>query len=368
MLSSLLQAGMPPIPGLNVDATGKIIGAAAKAAKGAAKKTVKKAAVAAAEKIAAATSTGAAAAAAAAQPAAGVVEDAAASLLDNASIEVPAAVVDETPSALVEFLSSLDPVVTAAVLGLVLLVAFYIYRTRFSATGQRGDTWLLLGPMGSGKSALYFRLKQGLFRPTQTSMKENDAVFAPQQLQGKAAAPQRFVDLPGHASQRVKLDALKPVSKGVVFVVDGSQPDTLGKASQLLYTLLVDPIFVARRTPFFVAINKADLMEGDAAAAGSTDPSPSSSSEEDDELREAATLDARVTAIKHRLEGLLDKTRSLQSTMSDIGGGDDASRPRTLGRAGEEFRMEHSACPIEVGAVSAAKGDVESLLEFLQAH
>jgi len=39
--------------------------------------------------------------------------------------------------------------------------------------------------MGVGKTALFFRLKQGLFRETHTSMKENDATFVPVALQGK---------------------------------------------------------------------------------------------------------------------------------------------------------------------------------------
>lgn len=41
--------------------------------------------------------------------------------------------------------------------------------------------------MGVGKTALFFRLKQGLFRETHTSMKENDATFVPVALQGKVS-------------------------------------------------------------------------------------------------------------------------------------------------------------------------------------
>ena len=60
-----------------------------------------------------------------------------------------------------------------------------------------------------------------------------------------------------------------------------------------------------------------------------------------------------------------DKTRSLQSTMSDISG-DGEARVRTLGREGEEFQFIHSVCPITYGGVSAAKGDLNELLQFLQ--
>lgn len=168
------------IPGLD----GKIVTDATNVAKKAAKKVVKKAAKAATDAAAAAASATASTTPITVDSATGA---AAAGATEQLLANVSAEPVDETPSAIVQFISSLDPVMTAAVLGLVLLIAFYIYRTRFSSTGQRGDTWLLLGAMGSGKTALYYRLKQGLFRPTQTSLKENDSVFVPQELQGKVS-------------------------------------------------------------------------------------------------------------------------------------------------------------------------------------
>lgn len=70
----------------------------------------------------------------------------------------------------------------------------------------------------------------------------------------------RYVDLPGHASQRVKMESIKPVTKAVIFIVDGSANETLASSAQYLYTLLIDPIFTARRTPFFIAVNKTDLF------------------------------------------------------------------------------------------------------------
>lgn len=203
--------------------------------------------------------------------------------------------------------------------------------------------------MGSGKTALYFRLKQGVFRETYTSMKENDATFVPVGLEGKVSAS-RFVDLPGHASQRVKLDAIKPVTKGVVFVVDATTPDSLAKVSQFLYTLLVDPILVARRTPFFIAVSKQEMVKSDSSSSSSADAKPkkagladgSGSEGEEGDSSEGEEIDSgasnsAVARIASRLEAILDTTRGLQSTMADLGtDGETAVRP--LGREGQKFK------------------------------
>jgi hypothetical protein len=65
---------------------------------------------------------------------------------------------------------------------------------------------------------------------------------------------------------------------------------------------------------------------------------------------------------------LSDRTRGLQSTMSDLGGDGSDTHVRTLGIEGEKFKYASSACPITVGGISAAKGDLTELLAFLQAQ
>lgn len=105
------------------------------------------------------------------------------------------------------------------------------------------------------------------------------------------------MDLPGHASQRVKLETLRSVSKAVVFVVDGTSPQTISKVAQFLYTLLVDPVFVARRTPFFIAINKTDQLDLGAAAN-----SPEANDSEDEET---TTGSSQVDKFAARLEKIL---------------------------------------------------------------
>jgi len=350
MFSILLNT----IPGLNIDpTTGKIAGGAVPPVKQAVKRAVKKASEAAAtvaaemadsapnqqaEKITQATVPAAAPGAA------------------QAAAAASSASVDEAPSAFAEWISELDPTLTAIVVGLLIIIAFYIYRRRFSSTGQVGSAFLLLGPMGVGKTVLYYRLKQGIPRETYTSIKQNEETFAPKQLEGQVS-PARFVDLPGHASQRVKLENYKSVTKGIIFVVDGSNPSNLSGAAQYLYTLLVDPIFVARRTPVFIAINKTDAMRADASSAQGEGET---GGEEEDA--------AAVNDVANKLEQLLDKTRNLQSGMQDISGTDGEARVHTLGTEGKPFSFSDSVCPISVGGISAAKGHLDPLLTFLQSH
>lgn len=129
-------------------------------------------------------------------------------------------------------------------------------------------------------------------------MKENDDTFVVKALEGKIS-PWRYVDLPGHASQRVKLDQLKSTAKCVLFVVDGSQPDAFGKVAQFLYTLLVDPVFTARRTPFFIVINKKDKIEiiPDVTADEEVDP---------------------IHQIAERLEKILSDTRKQSASVGSM--------------------------------------------------
>lgn len=85
----------------------------------------------------------------------------------------------------------------------------------------------------------------------------------------------------------MKLETLKRSSKGLIFVVDGSSPNTFSKAAQFLYTLLVDPVLQARRTPVFIAINHQDRL----VEAGADD-------------REEATQ-AQVEEIADKIEKIL---------------------------------------------------------------
>jgi signal recognition particle receptor subunit beta len=114
----------------------------------------------------------------------------------------------------------------------------------------------------------------------------------------------------------VKLETLRSVSKAVVFVVDGTSPQTISKVAQFLYTLLVDPVFTARRTPFFIAINKTDQL--DLGAAQSQDDA------NDSEEEETTTGNSQVDKFAARLEKILsvgvarETPESLSCPLADV--------------------------------------------------
>jgi signal recognition particle receptor subunit beta len=100
---------------------------------------------------------------------------------------------------------------------------------------------LLLGPVGTGKTVLFYQLLKGAFVETHTSMKENAKRFIPHALLS-SAVPQpfasqyivriihidvfsiaqsksiEFVDFPGHGSHRHKLHSKIASSRVVVLI------------------------------------------------------------------------------------------------------------------------------------------------------
>lgn len=164
----------------------------------------------------------------------------------------------------------------------------------------------------------------------------------------------------------MKLDALKPVLKGVIFVVDGSSLENVTRVAQSLYSLLVDPILTARRTPVFLAINKKDLLVD---ASSTTQEGDETSDPADEAVEQVAQriekalsvmqthacplalflslllcLTPPLSALSVRSRWFSDKTRGLQSTMTELGS-DGETRVRTLGREGEPFESAGKAHP-----------------------
>jgi len=172
-----------------------------------------------------------------------------------------------------------------------------------------------LGPVNSGKTVLWYQLKNDEFRESHTSLSENIGTFIPKQLQDQKVkvSPHRFVDLPGHGSLRWKLQNYLDQTKGIVFVVDSSEGDThLTSATQQLFEILTHAPTVKSRVPILIACNKND--------------------------EEGMTTDD----IKEQLEALLEKSRHSQGSMADLQDSSHIRAASKLGREGLPFKFDHS--------------------------
>lgn len=143
-------------------------------------------------------------------------------------------------------------IILSFLLSLVLLWALSATRKK------RSNTILLAGPMNSGKSTLFFQLRDG--------SQHNGLVASMQENSGTCSLPAgkkfRALDIPGHHSSRHRLEASLKDAAGVVFVVDAVEvsPKRMD-AAEMLFEVLTNPLFVKQRLPLLIACNKADLEE-----------------------------------------------------------------------------------------------------------
>ncbi|TNY17882.1 hypothetical protein DMC30DRAFT_419380 [Rhodotorula diobovata] len=164
---------------------------------------------------------------------------------------------------------------------------------RAKRTGAR--TLLLVGPLASGKTALFSKLVYGHAPQTHTSMKENEAVVKAKwghagddkgdnEVEGERpaaqplATPLHLVDLPGHARLRTRaLAQYLPAADGVVFAVDGQSGLTgknvrdAGEHFHILLSLLSLLSSSSKPAPpVLILLTKADLLPS--SSSSSTSP------------------------------------------------------------------------------------------------
>lgn len=216
---------------------------------------------------------------------------------------------------------------------------------------KRKGVVLFLGPCGSGKTAMCYRLSHGGetgLVPTATSM---EACRYPcsgdrlSQLARNANGPSSsalsgsLVDYPGHERLRGGVGEELRGADRVVFMLDGScLAAQVAAGAELLYDVLTDPSLEGCRG-LMLALNKSDLKE------------------------------AKASRAKTLLQKELDKLRGTRGMLGTQGEEDDLPVAMALGRPGQPFSLEvDSPCEVVVAGCSVAKeGGLDSVVEFVRA-
>mmetsp|Transcript_44453 Transcript_44453/g.102744 ORF Transcript_44453/g.102744 Transcript_44453/m.102744 type:complete len:259 (-) Transcript_44453:127-903(-) len=221
-------------------------------------------------------------------------------------------------------------------LGLQILQGFArsLLRTR---RGQ-GNLALILGQCGSGKTTVFFRLRNRDEEvQTVSSLKPlRDAIQLQRGQESEPFGPVEVVDCPGHQRLRGKAAELLKEARCIIYVIDSEDKQRLKDVAEHLYELMTHPEVLELRTPMLLACNKCDL--------------PSARSEK---------------FIVDDIEREIEQMRV--SRAATLEGQDQADS--YLGVDGEKFKLlEHAPCPVQTCRISTKKVQLDPLYDFLRQH
>ncbi|XP_030545088.1 signal recognition particle receptor subunit beta-like [Rhodamnia argentea] len=204
---------------------------------------------------------------------------------------------------------------------------------------KKSNTIVLTGQGGSGKTVLFYQLRDGSSHlGTVTSMEPNEGTFILHSEASKKGKirPVHVIDVPGHSRLMPKLDEVLPLAAGLVFVVDAL--DFLRNcraASEYLYDILTNASVVKKKIPVLILCNKTDKVS-------------------------AHTKEF----IRKQLEKELDKLRASRSAISAA----DIANDFTLGIPGEAFAFTQCQNRVTVAEASGLTGEIAQVEEFIREH
>jgi len=204
---------------------------------------------------------------------------------------------------------------------------------------SRPNTIVLSGLSGSGKTTIYYQLRDGSsHQGTVTSMEENSDTFVlhSEQERKDKVKHVHIIDVPGHARLKPKLDEVLPKAAAVVFVVDAQDfLSSMQAAAEYLYDILTKATVVKKKVPVLIFCNKTD----------------------------------KVTAhskefIKKQLEKELNKLRESRNAVSSA----DISDEVQLGVPGEAFNFSQCQNKVAVAEGAGSTGNVLAVEQFIREH
>ena len=153
-------------------------------------------------------------------------------------------------------------------------------------------------------------------------------------------SPIDVVDVPGHP--RLRQQVLKKYSSsvgGIVFVLDAVSTNVRDSA-EFLYDVLTDPVIDERVPPILLFCNKSDCKNAKSK-----------------------------TFITKQLEAELSKLKETRMSLNATGSSSKESgdAPLMLGLQDVDFKFsEHSPCEVSFEVGSAMKGEIDSVVAFVQ--
>lgn len=234
-------------------------------------------------------------------------------------------------------------IVSASIIVTILFGFVLLFYKMLSQTISKGDTILILGTVDAGKTVLYFQLFTGKFCVTHTSMKENIGNPKTHQTAGKKLPPYRYIDFPGHKTQRPRLSSYYSQTRAIIFLVDICDIKSYKSAGEYLFSLMTDPILLKKKIPLLIAFNKIDIQEKDSQD----------------------TEDTNNEEVKKKLLEHLEKCRAgALAGISTLGSSDHISSVE-LGIRGQKFQFAHSPLPIQFANIAANSSQITPVLTFI---
>eukprot|EP01102_Stenamoeba_stenopodia_P010315 TRINITY_DN3097_c0_g1_i2.p1 TRINITY_DN3097_c0_g1~~TRINITY_DN3097_c0_g1_i2.p1 ORF type:complete len:271 (-),score=80.07 TRINITY_DN3097_c0_g1_i2:128-940(-) len=213
------------------------------------------------------------------------------------------------------------------------LLIFFLLRRKDKRNGI-----MLLGLSGSGKTSLFYLLRDGEVYPVLSSIKENEGTFF---FKGgndrNHTNPVHLIDYPGHSRLRPRINHFLPITRAIVFMCDAV--DFLKEkhlVAEFLYELLTNKTVNKTDIPILIVANKSDLLTA-----------------------------SKIDEIKSQLEQEINSLRSTRDSRID-----DDQESITLGIEGENIKLDQLQVDIKWAAnVSVKNNDgVEQISSFIRSY
>eukprot|EP01103_Thecamoeba_quadrilineata_P002519 TRINITY_DN1246_c0_g1_i1.p1 TRINITY_DN1246_c0_g1~~TRINITY_DN1246_c0_g1_i1.p1 ORF type:complete len:250 (-),score=48.60 TRINITY_DN1246_c0_g1_i1:159-812(-) len=213
---------------------------------------------------------------------------------------------------------------TILTIGLVAL--FYLRR-------DKRNSILIWGLPNSGKTLLYYQLRDGLFRETVSSSIANSGTFS--LFDDPKMKPINIIDQPGFRQLRGQVDSLLPSARGVIFLIDSVEfPREANDVAEYIYYLLVHPEINKNGTKLHLVFNKSEMVTA---------------------MNESSIL----TELENRLLQIRESRKA-------TGTSEQEEEEVTLGVEGQSLKLRDLPIPISWSHNSVKKREVEQITHFIQ--